>query len=355
MPHIHNTHAMNKVSILIAVYNAEKYLRDCLDSLLRQTHQDFQAICVDDASTDGSADILREYAADDRRFEVVTMKENGGQAVARNAGLTRATGQYITVLDADDWLSDDALEQALDTFGKHSLTDCVLFDLRYVNADGKEHGYAWTYPKEKFASNADGSFESMSGHNAFLLSLTWKIHGLYVLRADIFKKYPFDDSSRHFSDDNTTRAHFRAAREVRCCSGKYYYRQVETSVSHVVNTSRMDHMKANASMKRTLMEWHESEQVISFYEQERWRIIVDSYLFYFVNRREMTRSQAQFCLGEIRKYRESIERHRLNRRQTLKLGYFPFLAPWLPKAVGWALFRAEEETYFHLKKWSGRL
>ena len=346
---------MNKVSILIAVYNAEEYLRDCLDSLLRQTHRDFQAICVDDASTDGSMGILREYAAKDQRFEIVAMEENQGQAVARNAGLLRATGQYITVLDADDWLSDDALELALDTFGKHSLTDCVLFDLRYVNADGKEYGYAWNYPKEKFASNADGSFTSMSGHDAFLLSLTWKIHGLYVLRADIFKKYPFDTSSRHFSDDNTTRAHFRAAREVRCCSGKYFYRQVETSVSHVVNTSRMDHMKANASMKRTLMEWHESEQVISAYEQERWRIVVDSYFFYFVNRRQMTRKQAQFCLSEIRKYRESIETFRLNRRQTLKLGYFPFLTPWLPTTVGWALFRTEEELYFNLKKWIGRL
>ena len=346
---------MNKVSILIPVYNAEKYIGQCLDSLLRQTHCDFQAICVDDASTDKSREILRRYSTTDDRIETISLERNSGQAVARNMALRHATGQYITCLDADDWLAEDALEKAINTFAEHSLTDCVLFDVRFVGNGYKEHGYAWRFPKDKYQSNADGSFTSMSGHDAFILSLTWKIHGWYMLKARIFKANPFDESCRHFSDDNTTRAHFRASEEIRCCSGKYYYRQVSDSVTHTTNTSRMDYMKANASMKKTLIAWHESRQTLAIYEDERWKIIIDSYLFYFMNRSAMNASQRHFCLTEIRKYRKSIDTSLLSSRLKKKPGYITFLTSLIPEDMGWMLFRAEEEVYFTLKKLLGHI
>lgn len=69
---------MVKVSVLVAVYNAEAYLRECLDSLVGQTLREIQVICVDDASTDGSWGILQEYAQKDRRIEIVHLEENGG-------------------------------------------------------------------------------------------------------------------------------------------------------------------------------------------------------------------------------------------------------------------------------------
>ena len=81
---------MPKVSILIAVYNAEKYLCQCMDSLLGQSLPDIQVICVDDASTDNSLKILNDYAQKDDRVEVISLLENVGQAKARNEGLRRA-------------------------------------------------------------------------------------------------------------------------------------------------------------------------------------------------------------------------------------------------------------------------
>ena len=92
---------MPAISIIIPVYNVEKYLRRCLDSVLNQTFQDWQAICVNDGSPDNSAVILDEYAKRDSRF-VVVHKENGGSSDARNAGMKHATGDYIMYLDSDD-------------------------------------------------------------------------------------------------------------------------------------------------------------------------------------------------------------------------------------------------------------
>lgn len=96
-------------SIIIPVYNVEAYLRDCLDSVLNQTFADWEAICVNDGSTDGSADILNEYAARESRMKVIA-QPNGGLSAARNAGIKAAEGEYVLFLDSDDWLEENALE-----------------------------------------------------------------------------------------------------------------------------------------------------------------------------------------------------------------------------------------------------
>lgn len=95
-------------SIIIPVYNVEKYIRDCLDSVIKQTYSDWEAICINDGSTDGSVEVLEEYSANDSRVIVVSQL-NAGTAAARNAGLKIATGDYILFLDSDDWLDANAL------------------------------------------------------------------------------------------------------------------------------------------------------------------------------------------------------------------------------------------------------
>ena len=98
-----------KVSVIIPVYNAEKYLRECLDSVVNQTLKDIEIICVDDGSTDSSLEILREYEAKDDRVHVMTQK-NQYAGVARNHGMDAASGEYYAFMDADDYYALDALE-----------------------------------------------------------------------------------------------------------------------------------------------------------------------------------------------------------------------------------------------------
>ena len=98
-----------RFSIIIPVYNVESYLRDCLDSVLHQTFADWEAICVNDGSTDRSGEILEEYASRDQRFKVIA-QPNGGLSSARNTGMTKAQGDYLVFVDSDDWLESNALE-----------------------------------------------------------------------------------------------------------------------------------------------------------------------------------------------------------------------------------------------------
>ncbi len=120
---------MPAISIIIPVYNVEKYLRRCLDSVLNQTFTDWQAICVNDGSPDSSDKILAEYAARDSRFIIVN-KPNGGLSDARNAGMKHATGEYIMYLDSDDFIHPQTMEIA------HYMAMCDGSDI-----------VSWTYDR----------------------------------------------------------------------------------------------------------------------------------------------------------------------------------------------------------------
>lgn len=98
-----------KITVIVPVYNVEHYLNKCLDSILKQTYQNLEIIVVNDGSTDNSGEICQEYAQKDNRITYVE-QENGGLSDARNAGLERMTGSYVTFVDSDDWIEQDYVE-----------------------------------------------------------------------------------------------------------------------------------------------------------------------------------------------------------------------------------------------------
>ncbi len=117
-----------KISIIVPVYNVEKYIRRCLDSILSQTFTDWECICVDDGTPDSSGKICDEYSQKDSRF-VVIHKENGGVSSARNSGLDVAKGEFITFCDSDDWVENNWLfEQYTDiTSGDFDVCVCGFY------------------------------------------------------------------------------------------------------------------------------------------------------------------------------------------------------------------------------------
>lgn len=100
---------MVKVSIIVPVYNVEKYLDECINSLINQTMQEIQILLIDDGSSDRSGKMIDEYAATDSRI-LAFHKENGGQSSARNFGLHHATGEYILYVDSDDYIAINSCE-----------------------------------------------------------------------------------------------------------------------------------------------------------------------------------------------------------------------------------------------------
>ena len=122
---------MYKVSVVIPVYNAQKYLRECLESVKNQSLKDIQVILVDDGSTDDSIRILEEYVQNDSRFLLIRQK-NQYAGVARNNGLRVAKGEYICFFDADDYFEKTMLEEMYQTAITHNsditICDVYLFD-----------------------------------------------------------------------------------------------------------------------------------------------------------------------------------------------------------------------------------
>ena len=102
-----------KVSIVVPVYNVEKYLKRCVDSLIEQSYSNLEILLVDDGSKDSSLSICKEYELKDSRIRVFH-KENEGLGLTRNYGIERATGEYITFVDSDDYLTSDAIAAMLD-------------------------------------------------------------------------------------------------------------------------------------------------------------------------------------------------------------------------------------------------
>lgn len=122
---------MSKISVIVPIYNAERFLRQCLDSIVNQTCRDLEIILVDDGSTDSCGAICDEYAARDDRIRVIH-KQNGGITTALNAGLELVTGEWVAFCDADDWLDADYYGHMLSTMKPGILPDIHFSQGYYV-------------------------------------------------------------------------------------------------------------------------------------------------------------------------------------------------------------------------------
>ena len=138
-----------KVSVIIPVYNAEKYLHECLDSIVNQTLKEIEIICVNDGSTDNSLSILEEYRQKDNRITILT-QENKGAGAARNAGLNIAKGEYLSFLDSDDYFDYTMLNKAYNKAVENN-TDIVIFDTIVFNSSTKEYiKTPWRFNRNNF-------------------------------------------------------------------------------------------------------------------------------------------------------------------------------------------------------------
>lgn len=124
---------MNTISVIVPIYNAEKYLGKCIESLIHQSYRALQIILVNDGSTDNSLTIAQDYAAQDARIAIYS-QTNRGQAAARNNGLQYASGEWIAFVDADDYLDTDCYAQLMQHIAHN---DCVQMGYRRMSTDGK--------------------------------------------------------------------------------------------------------------------------------------------------------------------------------------------------------------------------
>lgn len=329
---------MPQISILVAVYNTAPYLPQCLDSLCGQTLRDIQIICIDDCSTDQSPQILADYAQRDARITLLRTPHNSGQAAARNLGLQIATGEFTTFVDSDDWLTPDALEQALRALAQNPANDCAVMRLiKYYPDDGHEV----EHPLHT------GGKEALTGEEAFMLSLdNWAIHGVYVVRTTLHKRFPYDASSILYTDDHVTHLHYLNARRVVMCQGRYYYRQNPASTTRACSMRRFACLEADLGKRRAIEAEaaqghipHYAAEALRLCETQRWCNMIGSYLFLLDNKAHFTPAERREVLQRMARVLPTFSRSLIAWRIKLHPFYWPLHSFAMLRVQWWLLHK----------------
>ena len=183
---------MVKVSVIVPVYNVEDYLEKCLDSVIGQTFEDIEIICVNDGSTDNSLDILNEYEKKDNRIKVIS-QENAGLAEARNVGMKHACGEYLLFLDSDDWLELECIEE-LYANAKNNDSDMVLFNSIEIKENNQTRERIYIKPKK----NEKIDFDNFSFDYSFKKRLV--MNSLFVVWSKFYKTSFLKENKIEFKD-----------------------------------------------------------------------------------------------------------------------------------------------------------
>lgn len=180
---------MIKYSFIVPVYNTEKFLKKCLDSLVNQTYKDFEIIVVNDGSTDKSSNIISKYQKKYKNI-IVTNKENEGLSMARNRGVQKSSGKYIIFVDSDDYVSNKLLEEV-----DKKIDDSDILRFQIATED-EEYTKINEYHEE--------GFESMCGYDAFKYLSSYHFvepAWCYVIRRDYYIKNKFSFKKDVYHED----------------------------------------------------------------------------------------------------------------------------------------------------------
>lgn len=231
------------LSIIIPVYNVEKYLCQCLDSIVNQTYKDLEIIIVNDGSTDNSLSIIKEYAALDNRIKLVD-KENGGLVSAYTMGFKYATGEYITFVDSDDWCELDMYSQMMPKFSEYNidLVICAYDRVREGESNKVDLGISEGLysDKEKFYYRINQKFISAARWNKILKK---------TLLTEIINNL---DKTVNFSEDTMLTIPYmqKAGKYYYLDSVLYHYRVVNNSISFRFNKNAiLDVTKVNNTIR----------------------------------------------------------------------------------------------------------
>ncbi|MBR4705497.1 MAG: glycosyltransferase [Paludibacteraceae bacterium] len=265
---------MVKLSYIVPVYNVEKYLRKCVDSLLAQDYSDYEIILVDDGSTDGSGAIcdeyVREFEIGDRRSKNIQLRvihqANGGLSVARNAGLKEANGEYVCFVDSDDYWEENVLNGLMKQIEQDNL-DVLRFRFQNVNEQGEiVHPY-----KSDPANDNDYSDIPIDGVSFLNSRMNTQCYAvMFIIRRNLIigdRRLEIGDclfaEGIYFEDtDWTPRMLVKAHRVASTNTVVYNYLQREGSITKAVNRSKQqkvldDKMRLIGEMQRQSKELQE--------------------------------------------------------------------------------------------------
>ncbi len=233
------------ISVIIPVYNGEAYLQECLDSVLSQSFQDLQIICINDGSTDNSAAILADYAARDQRIEVIT-QANAGLSHSRNVGIKAAAGQYIQFLDCDDRLAPDAFSTLYKQASEQQL-DILYYDGEtFYDSPAVETGALKGYKSLYLCKTTiNGVLDGLSMFQTLVEARSYRASAcLQLLRRDyLLEKELFFYEGIYYEDNIFTLKSITQAQRTGYCHQKLYERRMHPG-SIVTSHKNYKHLKS---------------------------------------------------------------------------------------------------------------
>ena len=218
-----------KITVIVPVYNVENYLNKCLDSLINQTYKNLEIIVINDGSTDNSSKICQEYAQKDNRI-IYIEKENGGQSEARNMGLDRMTGSYVTFVDSDDWVELDYVEVLYNKLIEYQADIAVGNYYSYNEQEGifYFHIFGNSYYEKVYdnVSIFENFYESEHMKNFALICVGGKLY-----KSDLFRELRFEVGKLGEDGYLNQKIYLLAEKTIYLNAGLYAYRQREGSSS----------------------------------------------------------------------------------------------------------------------------
>ena len=214
---------MAEVSIIVPVYQVEKYIRQCVDSILAQTFTDFELILVDDGSKDKSGQICDEYARMDTRVKVIH-KENGGLSDARNKGMDQASGKYFMFVDSDDYIAPTMIECLYESILNENADIAVCNYLYYFENDRKKN-FA-TNIKSEVLSGAEIFYNRKNERNYGIWTVAW--NKLY--KSEVFGNIRFRLGKYHEDEFWANDIYQMDIKVIMIPECLYYYRQRDNSI-----------------------------------------------------------------------------------------------------------------------------
>lgn len=250
---------MPKVSIIVPVYNVEKYLEICMDSIINQTLTDIEIICIDDGSTDLSGKILDEYALKDKRVQVIH-KENAGYGAAMNDGMKLATGEYIGIVESDDKVDYDMYTELYQTAKK--------FDLEFVKSDAFYWYEAIDYLKRVHISSLNTYYDRILGSQDrniffdFFMNIWTGIYKKEFLEQHhiVFSETP----GASYQDNGFWMQTCMYAQRVMWMNRAFYYYRQDNPEASVKSTSKMMAMTREYEHIEKLLKQRRQEELLPY-------------------------------------------------------------------------------------------
>jgi len=265
MPHNSTAH-IDKVSIVIPIYNAEKTLQKSLDSLKQQTYQNIQIILVDDASTDQSLKVIEESIGSNTKFQIIHQTQNSGASAARNAGIKQSTGEYLFFLDADDWLEFNAIELLVE-LAKQSNSDFTCashiqdLDHKSIQKEDESPSQDHVFNKKELILYIKNYLKSPYKHTLFVHC--WG--KLYKLNTIKTYGIQFNETLSQLEDVNFNFQYLSHCNKVAYKCAFIYHHRISLSSQSL---STMTGKESNAT-KKTLTAYQAVKDFILIYDKEK--------------------------------------------------------------------------------------